>query len=111
MSTASVKLDSFSETGRNEMVQSLKYTNAPYGQRPVQRPTIPQHARPLSEAPTNSSKPIRYWDPKTGENGWATHYKSAWNHLAPQRDPYSGRVYWRMCGKIIHDPSTRWTSS
>jgi hypothetical protein len=91
------------------MAQSLKYTDRPYGRRAPEKPRIPAHAQPIATAPTNTSVPIRVFEP-SGRNGPALYFKNAWHELQAQRDPYTGATKLRMNGNVIHNP-THWTSS
>jgi hypothetical protein len=66
---------------------------------------IPQGARPMSEAPANTSVVVQGDD---GRAFWAMQHRDAWHKLEPLRDFKTGSVRWQMNGSQVNNPIAWW---
>jgi hypothetical protein len=66
---------------------------------------IPRGARPMSEAPQNTSIAVMGDD---GKAHWAMQHREAWQKLEPLRDSKTGAVRWQMNGSKVDNPICWW---
>jgi hypothetical protein len=90
---------------------SLKFSNRPqlnYGS-PSRTDQvlarIPRGARPMSEAPANTSIVVQGDD---GKSYWAMQRRDSWQKLEPHRDSKDGSVRWMMNGQVVSNPTCWW---
>jgi hypothetical protein len=85
---------------------ALRFSDKPtvnYGQQANSdswRERFPAHARPISEAPTMGSQPLRLYT-ADGKQHLGLHHCGAWRGVSPVRDAYSGQTTMRMDGSLI----------
>jgi hypothetical protein len=66
---------------------------------------IPAGARPMNEAPANTSIVVQGQD---GVPHWAMQHRNQYEILRPEKDRFTGAVRWSMCGQAVENPVAWW---